>query len=142
MARQSDVLSKTVRDFVRIIERGEGNDMQVRCGNNLSVAIQRSDATGDYDQIIMYSYNAPIARACLFSKDDAGDVKVELNAYYYRYSMTTSRHLTHFLSALYYSLPMSRGIFDRRANRRNLGKRAEEAVRANRDHVYTTWFTL
>ena len=85
MAKQQDILSKAVRDFVRIIERGDGNDMQVRCGNNLSVAIQRSDVTGDYGQIIMYSYNAPIARACLSDKDDAGDVKVELNAFYYNY---------------------------------------------------------
>lgn len=142
MAKQQDVLSKAVRDFVRIIERGDGNDMQVCCGNNLSVAIQRSDVTGDYDQIIMYSYNAPIARACLSDKDDAGDVKVELNAFYYNYSVTTSRHLTFFLSALHYALPMSRGIFERRANRRALQKRATEAERANSGHTYTTWFVL
>lgn len=91
--------------------------MQVRCGNNLSVAIQRSDVTGDYDQIIMYSYNMPIARARLSDKDDAGDVRAMLNACYYNYSLTTSRHLTFFLSALYYALPMSRGIFDRRVSR-------------------------
>lgn len=142
MARQSDVLSRAVRDFVRIIERGDGNDMQVRCGNNLSVAIQRSDVTGDCDQIIMYSHNAPIARACLSSKDDAGDVKVELNAYYYNYSMTTSRHLTFFLSALYFALPMSRGIFDRRANRRGLEKRANEAIESSGSPARITWFVL
>lgn len=142
MARQSDVMSKTVRDFVCIIERGDGNDMQVRCGNNLSVAIQRSDVTGDYDQIIMYSYNAPIARACLSSRDDGGDVKVELNAVYYNYSMTTSRHLTFFLSALYYALPMGRGIFDRRANRRGLKKRANEAIESSGRPARITWFTL
>ena len=139
MARQQDVLSKAVRDFVRIIERGDGNDMQVRCGNNLSVAIQRSDVTGDYSQIIMYSYNA---RACLSDKDDAGDVRVMLNTYYYNYSPTTSKHLTFFLSALHCALPMSRGIFERRANRRALQKRATEAERANSGHTYTTWFTL
>ena len=142
MAKQQDILSKAVRDFVRIIERGDGNDMQVRCGNNLSVAIQRSDVTGDYDQIIMYSYNAPIARACLSSKDDAGDVKVELNAFYYNYSMTTSRHLTFFLSALYYALPMSRGIFERRANRKNLSVRAEEALKNSVRTKYVTYFVL
>ena len=92
MARQQDILSKAVRDFVRIIEHGDGNDMQVRCGSNLSVAIQRSDVTGDYDQIIMYSYNAPIARACLSDLDENRDVKVELNVRYYNYSVTTSRH--------------------------------------------------
>lgn len=116
--------------------------MQVRCGNNLSVAIQRSDVTGDYDQIIMYSYNAPIARACLSSKDDAGDVKIHLNAFYYNYSMTTSRHLTFFLSALYYALPMSRGIFKRRANRKNLSARAEEALKNHTGAKYVTYFVL
>nr|DAX35014.1 MAG TPA: Protein of unknown function (DUF1549) [Caudoviricetes sp.] len=40
MARQQDVLSKAVRDFVRIIERGDGNDMQVRCGSNMLVWVQ------------------------------------------------------------------------------------------------------
>ena len=142
MARQSDVLSKAVRDFARIIGRGDGSDMQVRCGNNLSVAIQRSDVTGDYDQIIMYSYNAPIARACLSDKDDAGDVKVELNAFYYNYSMTTSKHLTFFLSALYYALPMTRGIFDRRANRRGLNRRADEALELSGRPARITWFVL
>ena len=142
MARQQDILSKAVRDFVRIIEHGDGGDMQVRCGNNLSVAIQRSDVTGDYDQIIMYSYNAPIARACLSDKDDAGDVKVELNAFYYNYSMTTSRHLTFFLSALYYALPMTRGIFDRRANRKNLEARANEAIESSGRPAHVAWFVL
>lgn len=142
MAKQQDILSKAVRDFVRIIERGDGNDMQVRCGNNLSVAIQRSDVTGDYDQIIMYSYNAPIARACLSIRGDAGDVKVELNVYYYNYSMTTSRHLTFFLNALYFALPMSRGIFDRRANRKDLEKRAYDAVMAVDIDSRKVWFTL
>lgn len=142
MARQSDILDKAVRDFVRIIGRGDGNDMQVRCGNNLSVAIQRSDVTGDYDQIIMYSYNAPIARACLSTKDDAGDVKVELNVFYYNYSVTTSRHLTFFLSALYFALPMSRGIFERRANRRGLKKSADEAVELSGRPARITWFAL
>ena len=142
MARQQDILSKAVRDFVRIIDRGDGNDTQVRCGNNLSVAIQRSDVTGDYDQIIMYSHNAPIARACLSDKDDVGDVKVELNAFYYNYSVTTSRHLTFFLSALYYALPMSRGVFDRRANRRGLRKRADEAVELSGRPAHITWFVL
>lgn len=142
MARQQDILSRAIRDFVRIIERGDGNDMQVCCGNNLSVAIQRSDATGDYDQIIMYSYNAPIARACLSDLDENGDVKVELNVYYYNYSMTTSKHLTFFLSALYYALPMSRGIFDRRANRPGLRKRANEAIELSGRPARITWFTL
>lgn len=142
MAKQQDILSKAVQDFVRIIERGDGNDMQVRCGNNLSVAIQRSDVTGDYDQIIMYSYNAPITRASLSNKDDAGDVKVELNVYYYNYSMTTSKHLTFFLSALYFALPMSRGVFDRRANRRGLKKRADEAIERSGRPARLTWFAL
>lgn len=142
MARQSDVLSKAVRDFVRIIDRGDGNDMQVRCGSNLSVAIQRSDVTGDYDQIIMYSYNAPIARACLSDTDAEGNVKVQLNAFYYNYSVTTSRHLTYFLSALYYALPMSRGIFERRTNRKNLSARAEEALENRVRTKYVTYFVL
>lgn len=142
MARQQDVLSKAVRDFVRIIERGDGNDVQVRCGNNLSVAIQRSDATGGYDQIIMYSYNAPIARVCLPDRDDSGDVKVELNTYYYNYSMTTSRHLTFFLNALYFALPMSRGIFDRRANRPGLRERANKAIELSGRPACITWFVL
>lgn len=142
MAKQQDVLSKAVQDFVRIIDHGDDGDMQVRCGNNLSVAIQRSDVTGDYDQIIMYSYNAPIARACLSDKDDAGDVKVELNVYYYNYSVTTSRHLTFFLNALYFALPMSRDIFDRRANRRDLKKRANEAIELSGTPARVTWFVL
>ena len=142
MARQQDVLSKAVRDFVRIIERGDGSDMQVRCGNNLSVAIQRSDVTGDYDQIILYSYGAPIARARLSDIDENGDVRVELNVYYYSYSVTTSRHLTFFLSALYFALPVSRGIFDRRANRRGLKKRADEAVELGGRPARFTWFAL
>lgn len=142
MAKQQDILSKAVRDFVRIIERGDGNDMQVCCGNNLSVAIQRSDVTGDYDQLIMYSYNAPIARACLSNLDENRDVKVELNAFYYNYSMTTSRHLTFFLSALYYALPMRRGIFERRANRKNLSARAEEALKNSVRTKYATYFVL
>ena len=142
MARQSDVLSKAVRDFVRIINHGDGNDMQVCCGNNLSVAIQRSDVTGDYDQIIMYSYNAPIARARLSDLDENRDVKVELNVRYYNYSVTTSRHLTYFLSALYYALPMSRGMFDRRANRKNLSARANEAIESGGRPARITWFVL
>ena len=142
MARQQDVMDKAVSDFVSLIERGDGNDLQKQCGNNLSVAIQRSDVTGDYDQIIMYSYNAPIARACLSDRDDAGDVKVELNAFYYNYSATTSRHLTFFLSALYYALPMTRGIFERRANRKNLSARAEEALKNSVRTKYVTYFVL
>lgn len=142
MARQSDVMDKAVRDFVRIIDRGGGSEMQIRCGSNLSVAIQRSETTGNYDQIIMYSYNSPIARACLSNKDDTGDVKVELNVWYYNFSSTTSRHLTYFLSALYYALPMSRAMFDRRAKRANLEWRAYEAAQAVDLDARLVWFVL
>ena len=142
MARQQDVMDKAVRDFVSFIERGDGNDMQKRCGNNLSVAIKRSDVSRDYDEIILYSYNSPIARVCLSDTDSEGDVKVQLNAFYYNYSVTTSRHLTYFLSALYYALPLSRAMFDRRANRKDLERRAYDAVTAVDIDSRKVWFTL
>lgn len=142
MAKQQDVMAKAVSDFVSFIKHGDGNDVQKQCGNNLSVAIKRSDVSRDYDEIIMYSYNSPIARVCLSDIDAEGDVKVQLNAFYYNYSVTTSRHLTYFLSALYYALPVSRGMFERRANRKDIEKRAYDAVMAVDIDSRKVWFTL
>ena len=142
MARQGDVMAEAVSDFVSFIKRGDGNDMQKQCGNNLTVAIKRSDVSRDYDEIIMYSCNSPIARVCLSDVDAEGDVKVQLNAFYYNYSATTSRHLTHFLNALYYALPLSRGVLERRANRKDLERRAYDAVMAVDIDSRRVWFTL
>ena len=135
-------MDKAVSDFVSFIKHGDGNNMQKQCGNNLTVAIRRSDVSRDYDEIIMYSYNSPIARVCLSDVDVDGDVKVQLNAFYYNYSVTTSRHLTYFLTALYYTLPSSRGMFERRANRKELEKRAYGAVMAVDIDSRKVWFTL
>ena len=142
MARQQDVMDKAVRDFVSMIRRGESREMLIKCGNNLSVGIRKSDISGDFDEIKLYSYGQSIARACLSDIDENGDVKVELNAWFYNYSVTTSRHLTYFLSALYYALPMSRDMFERRANRKNLNARAEEALANRTETKYATYFVL
>lgn len=131
-----------VGDFVSFIKHGDGSDMQKQCGLNLAVAIKCSAVSRDYDEIIMYSYGSPIARVCLSDIDAEGDVKVQLNAFYYNYSVTTSRHLTYFLSALYYALPLSRGMFERRANRKDLEKRAYDAVMAVDIDSRKVWFTL
>ena len=78
----------------------------------------------------------------LSDRDESGHVEVELSAYFYNYSSTTSRHLTYFLMALSDAGLIGMDIFERRAKRYVVEQRAIEALHANGENRYTTWFTL
>ena len=90
----------------------------------------------------MYSYDTAIAYVDLGKRDENGHVAVELSAYYYNYSVTTSRHLTYFLSALHSVGLIGMDVFDRRAKRYDVEQRAIESLHANNDNRHNTWFTL
>lgn len=141
MARQSDVMDKAVCDFVRRFE-DEGIIQGVKhCGMNLDVYAPTPCTAAESGYLVMDSYETPIARVDLSKRDEKGHVAVELSAYC-NYSVTTSRHLTYFLSALRKAGLIGMDVFDRRANRRNVEARAIEALHANGDNRHTTWFTL
>ena len=142
MARQSDVMNKAVYDFVRRFEN-EGIIQGVkRCGMNLDVYAPTPCAAVECGLLIMDSYETPIARVNLSKRDEHGHVTVELSAYYYNYSVTTSRHLTYFLMALSAAGLIGQDVFERRAKRYNVEARAVEALHANNDNRHNTWFTL
>jgi hypothetical protein len=142
LARQSDIMDKAVCDFVRRFEN-EGIIQGVkRCGMNLDVYAPTPCAALECGVLVMDSYETPIARVNLGERDENGYCKVELSAYYYNYSVTTSRHLTYFLSALRKAGVIGMNVFERRAKRYDVEQRAIEALRANGDNRYTTWFTL
>lgn len=90
----------------------------------------------------MYSYDTAIAFVNLANRDENGHVPVELSAYYYNYSVTTSKHLTYFLSALRSAGLIGMDVFERRAKRYKVEARAIEALHANGDNRHDTWFTL
>lgn len=142
MARQSDVMDKAVYDFVRRFEN-EGIIQGVkRCGMNLDVYAPTPCTAVECGLLIMDSYETPIARVNLSDRDENGHVQVELSAYYYNYSATTSRHLTYFLSALRSAGLIGMDVFERRAKRYDVEQRAIGALHASNDNRYTTWFTL
>lgn len=142
MARQSDVIKEAVRMAVRKYEERGYIDWSKRCGMNLDIWCPTPATAKETGQIIMTSYGTFIARVDLGKRDENGHVSVELSAYYYNYSVTTSKHLTYFLSALYDAGLIGQDVFERRAKRYIVEARAIEALRANGDNRYTTWFTL
>lgn len=142
MARQSDVIKEAVRVAVRKYEDRGYIDWSKRCGMNLDIWCPTPATVKEAGQIIMTSYGTFIARVDLSKRDENGHVAVELSAYYYNYSSTTSRHLTYFLSALYDAGLIGMDVFDRRAKRYIVEQRALEALHANNDNRYATWFTL
>lgn len=142
MARQSDVMDKAVYDFVRRFE-SEGIIQGVkRCGMNLDVYAPTPCTAVECGLLIMDSYETPIARVNLSDRDENGHAAVELSACYYNYSVTTSRHLTYFLSALRSAGLIDMDVFERRAKRYDVEQRAIAALRANNDNRHNTWFTL
>lgn len=142
MARQGDVMDKAVCDFVRRFEN-EGIIQGVkRCGMNLDVYAPTPCTAIESGCLIMDSYETPIARVDLRKRNENGHVEVELSAYYYNYSVTTSRHLTYFLSALRKAGVIGMDVFDRRAKRYDVEARAIEALHATNDNRHNTWFTL
>lgn len=142
MARQQDVIREAVRTAVRKYEDRGYIGWTKRCGMNLGLWCPTPATAKDGGQIVMTSYGTFIARVDLSKRDENGHVQVELSAYYYNYSVTTSRHLTYFLSALRSAGLIGMDVFERRAERYNVEQRAIEALRANNDNRYTTWFTL
>lgn len=141
MARQSDVIKEAVRNAVRQYDNRGFFQFNKRCGMNLSIEVSPI-VDPDHGTIVMYSYDTAIAFVNLADRDEDGHVPVELSAYYYNYSVTTSRHLTYFLSALRSAGLIGMDVFDRRAKRYNVEQRAIEALHANGDNRHDTWFTL
>ena len=142
MARQQDVIREAVRTAVRKYEDRGYIDWTKRCGMNLDIWCPTPATAKDGGQIVMTSYGTFIARVNLSKRDAHGHVQVELSAYYYNYSVTTSRHLTYFLSALHSAGLIGQDVFDRRAKRYDVEARAIEALHANNDNRCATWFTL
>lgn len=142
MTRQSDVMDKAVRDFVQFFDSAGILTYSKQCGTNLRVGVPFDTSSRECGVIVMYSYETPIARVTLSDRDGDGHVAVELSAYYYNYSSTTSRHLTYFLSALREAGVIGWDVFDRRAKRYDVEQRAIDALHANNDNRYNTWFTL
>lgn len=142
MARQQDVIREAVRTAVRKYEDRGYVDWTKRCGMNLDLWCPTPSGPRDGGQIVMSSYETFIARVDLGKRDENGHVAVELSAYYYNYSVTTSRHLTYFLMALSDAGLIGQDVFDRRAKRYDVEQRAIEALHANNDNRHNTWFTL
>lgn len=142
MARQSDVIKEAVKTAVRKFEDRGYIDWTKRCGMNLDIWCPTPAIAKDGGQIVMSSYETFIARVDLGKRDENGHVEVELSAYYYNYSVTTSRHLTYFLTALFDAGLIGQDVFDRRAKRYNVEQRAIEALHANNDNRHNTWFVL
>lgn len=142
LAKQQDVIRDAVRDAVREYDSGNIFPRSKRCGANLAIEIPFSDALRKDGTIVMTSYGTEIALIKLCSRDENGHVELELSAYYYNYSVTTSRHLTYFLSALSEAGLIGQDVFDRRAKRYDVEQRAIEALHANNDNRHNTWFTL
>jgi len=141
MARQADVIREAVRNAVRQYDNKGFFQFNKRCGMNLSIEVSPI-VDPDRGTIVMYSYDTAIAFVNLADRDENGHVSVELSAYYYNYSSTTSRHLTYFLMALSAAGLIGQDVFDRRAKRYKVEARAIEALHANGDNRYDTWFTL
>lgn len=142
MARQSDVIKEAVRMAVRKYEDRGYIDWTKRCGMNLDIWCPAPATAKDGGQIVMTSYGTFIARVDLGKRDENGHVEVELSAYYYNYSSTTSRHLTYFLVALADAGLIGQDVFDRRAKRYDVEARAIEALHANSDNRYAARFIL
>ena len=141
MARQSDVIKEAVRNAVRQYENKGFCLFNKRCGMNLSIEVSPI-VDPSHGTIVMYSYDTAIAFVNLADRDGNGHVSVKLSAYYYNYSVTTSKHLTYFLTALSDAGLIGQDVFDRRAKRYNVEQRAIEALHANGDNRHDTWFTL
>lgn len=141
MARQQDVIREAVRDAVRQYDNKGFFLFSKRCGMNLSIEVSPI-VDPNRGTIVMYSYDTAIAYVDLGKRDENGHVEVELSAYYYNYSATTSKHLTYFLMALSSAGLIGMDVFDRRAKRYNMEQRAIEALHANGDNRYDTWFAL
>lgn len=141
MARQSDVIKEAVRNAVRQYDNKGFFQFNKRCGMNLSIEVSPI-IDPNRGTIVMYSYDTAIAFVNLANRDENGHVEVELSAYYYNYSSTTSRHLTYFLTALSDAGLIGQDVFDRRAKRYKVEARAIEALHANCDSRHDTWFTL
>lgn len=141
MARQQDVIREAVRGAVRQYNNKGFFLFNKRCGMNLSIEISPI-VDPNHGTIVMYSYDTAIAYIDLGKRDEKVYVQVELSAYYYNYSVTTSKHLTYFLMALSGAGLIGQDVFDRRAKRYNVEQRAIEALHANGDNRYDTWFTL
>ena len=141
MARQADVIKEAVRDAVSQYDNKGFFLFNKRCGMNLSIEVSPI-VDPNRGTIVMYSYDTAIAYVDLGKRDENGHVEVELSAYYYNYSVTTSRHLTYFLSALRSAGLIGMDVFERRAKRYNVEQRATEALHANGDNRHDTWFTL
>lgn len=141
MACQSDVIKEAVRNAVRQYDNKGFFQFNKRCGMNLSIEVSPI-VDPDRGTIVMYSYDTAIAYVDLGKRDENAHVQVELSAYYYNYSVTTSRHLTYFLSALRSAGLIGMDVFERRAKRYNVEQRAIEALHANGDNRHDTWFTL
>lgn len=142
MAKQQDVIKEAVRTAVRKYEERGYIDWTKHCGMNLDIWCPTPATAKDGGQIVMTSYGTFIARVDLGKRDENGYVTVELSAYYYNYSVTTSRHLTYFLSALRSAGLIGMDVFERRAKRYDVEQRAIEALHANNDNRHDTWFTL
>lgn len=137
MARQRDVIREAVRQYCN-----KGFSLvNKRCGMNLSIEVSPI-VDPNRGTIVMYSYDTAIAYVDLGKRDENGHVSVGLSAHYYNYSVTTSRHLTYFLTALSDAGLIGQDVFERRAKRYNVEARAIEALRANNDNRHNTWFTL
>lgn len=141
MAHQSAVIKEAVRNAVRQYDNKGFFPFNKRCGMNLSIEVSPIVDT-DMGTIVMYSYDTAIAFVNLANRDENGHAPVELSAYYYNYSTTTSKHLTFFLIALADAGLIGQDVFDRRAKRYKVEARAIEALRANGDNRHDTWFTL
>lgn len=141
MARQQDVIREAVRGAVRQYDNKGFSLLDKRCGMNLSVEVSPI-VDSNRGTIVMYSYDTAIAYVNLGKRDENGHVEVELSAYFYNYSSTTSRHLTYFLTALADAGLIGQDVFDRRAKRYKVEARAIEALHANSDNRHDTWFTL
>lgn len=142
MAKQQDVMAKAVSDFVQFFGSDNILTCSKQCGTNLRVGAPFDTSSRERGVIVMYSYETPIARVTLSDRGGDGHVAVELSAYYYNYSSTTSRHLTYFLSALRKAGVIGWDVFDRRANRKDLERRAYDAVMAVDIDSRKIWFTL
>lgn len=142
MARQQDVIREAVQTAVCKYEDRGYIDWAKRCGMNLDIWCPTPATAKDGGQIVMTSYGTFIARVDLGKRDENGHVAVELSAYYYNYSVTTSRHLTYFLMALSDAGLIGQDVFDRRAKRYDVEQRAIEALQANGDNRHNTWFVL
>lgn len=142
MARQADVIKEAVKTAVRKYEERGYIDWTKRCGMNLDIWCPTPATARDGGQIVMTSYGTFIASVDLGKRDENGHVDVELSAYYYNYSVTTSRHLTYFLSALREAGVIGWDVFERRANRKDLERRAYDAVMAVDIDSRKVWFTL